>query len=120
MELCDLPCVTTSLDHIVVELIPESQSSQLWPREFSKGAEIQAVNRLKNAVCGEREKCEEKIVKGENIHVGHIRSILRAGYGALGGYEDMILFKHSIDTPSCDRPPPTSQKAVRIGRIQYL
>lgn len=44
MELCDLPCVATSLDHIVVELIPESQSSQLWPRKFSKGAEVQAVN----------------------------------------------------------------------------
>lgn len=39
MQLCDLPNIATSLDNVVVELVPESQSRQRWPRKSSKGIE---------------------------------------------------------------------------------
>lgn len=71
MQLCDLPCVATSLDHIVVELVPERHSSQPWPREFCKGTEIQTVDSLRDAIYGECEKGEKEILKGEEPHVGY-------------------------------------------------
>ena len=72
MQLCDPPCIATSLDHIVVKLVPESDSSQFWPRKFGKGAEIQAVDNQRGTVYGESEKCKEKIEDGEKHHVGCI------------------------------------------------
>ena len=44
MKFSDLPCVATSFDDIVVEFVPKSQRSQLWPGKFGNWAEIQAVN----------------------------------------------------------------------------
>lgn len=72
MQLCDLPCVATSLDHIVVELVPESQSSELWPGELGKGAEVQAVDSERYAICEECNKKKEKKGKGEEVHVGYL------------------------------------------------
>lgn len=44
IQLCDLSSIATSLDNVVVELVPESQSRQRWPRKSCKGIEIQAVD----------------------------------------------------------------------------
>lgn len=44
MQLGDLPCIATTLDNIVVELVPESQCGQLWRRKCGEGTEIQAID----------------------------------------------------------------------------
>lgn len=72
MQLCDLPCIATSLDHIVVELVPESQSSELWARKFSKRAEIQSVDSERYAICEECENENEKIAHGKEVHVDYL------------------------------------------------
>ena len=44
MHLLDLPGVSAALDNIVVELIPKTYGSNLWPRNLGKWIEIQAMD----------------------------------------------------------------------------
>ena len=44
MHLPDLPGVLAFLDNIVVELIPETCGSELWPRDLGKWIEIHAID----------------------------------------------------------------------------
>lgn len=44
MHLPDLPGVSAFLDNIVVELVPETCGSELWPRNLGKGIKIHAID----------------------------------------------------------------------------
>ena len=56
MHLLDLPGVPAALDNIVVELIPKTYSSNLWPRNLGKWIEIQAMDIQPNDVKDEEDR----------------------------------------------------------------
>ena len=44
MQLRNLPCVPSTFDDIIVELVPGSKRCKLWARERRDGTQVQTVN----------------------------------------------------------------------------
>lgn len=55
VHLPDLPCVAALLDNIIVELIPKTGGSELWPRYFGERIKIHAINIQPDNVQDERD-----------------------------------------------------------------
>lgn len=55
MHLPDLPGVSTFQNNIVVELIPKTCGSELWPRDLGEGIKIHAVDIQPDEVKDEKE-----------------------------------------------------------------
>ena len=44
VQLGNLPCVPSTFDDIIIELVPERQRCKLWARERGDGTQVQTVN----------------------------------------------------------------------------
>ena len=66
MHLLDLPGVSAALDNIVIELIPKTYSSNLWPRNLGKRIEIQAMDIQPNDIKDEEDR--EQLKQCPRLH----------------------------------------------------
>ena len=55
MHLPDLPGVSAVLDDIVVEFVPKTGGSELWPRNLGEWIEIDPIDIQSNDVQDERD-----------------------------------------------------------------
>ena len=73
VQFLNLESVFAALHHIIVEFVPERQSSKLWAGKFSNGAEIQAIDSYNGIVNDETSDCEQKGASREKLHDEAIR-----------------------------------------------
>ena len=66
VHLLDLPSVSAALDNIVVEFIPKTYGSNLWPRNLGKRIEIQAIAVQSNDIKDEEDR--EQLKQCPRLH----------------------------------------------------
>ena len=68
VQFRNLECVSTALDDVVVELVPESQGSELGAGEFSERIEVKSVDSKSQLVEKIDTAQEESILQSEKLH----------------------------------------------------
>lgn len=71
MHLPDLPSVSAFLDDIVVELIPQTCGSELWPRKLGEWIKIDTIDIQAEDV--EDKEDREQFEQGGQLHNHQIR-----------------------------------------------